>query len=319
MKLYVIGNGFDLHHGLNTSYSSFGLFLKKHYSDVYELLLEHYGFEDINSENQSVIRDLLWSDFEHSLSLLDTQTVLDAYTDYLANPSSDDFRDRDWGAFQIEMEFVLEKLTATLFSAFKEFILSVEFPKLDQLKEIKLNKKARYLTFNYTDTLSRYYSISDENVLFIHGKVDGRVDELVLGHGVNPDSFIEKPESPPEGLFSENLEAWYEHMSDQFDYSYELGKETINRYFNETFKCTESIISSNAMFFRNLKNIDEVIVIGHSLADVDMPYFKHLANSTKHSTNWTVTFHDESDRNTHFSKLTNLGIKNISVVRMSAL
>mgnify|MGYP001093635353 CR=1 FL=1 len=73
------------------------------------------------------------------------------------------------------------------------------------------------------------------------------------------------------------------------------------------------------MFFRNLKNIDEVIVIGHSLADVDMPYFKHLANSTKHSTNWTVTFHDESDRNTHFSKLTNLGIKNISVVRMSAL
>ncbi|MDX7755866.1 AbiH family protein [Aeromonas caviae] len=29
MKLYVIGNGFDVHHGLDTRYTSFGLYLKK--------------------------------------------------------------------------------------------------------------------------------------------------------------------------------------------------------------------------------------------------------------------------------------------------
>lgn len=29
MKLYVIGNGFDVHHGLDTKYTSFGLYLKK--------------------------------------------------------------------------------------------------------------------------------------------------------------------------------------------------------------------------------------------------------------------------------------------------
>ncbi|WP_377110387.1 AbiH family protein [Pseudoalteromonas sp. R86517] len=28
MKLYVIGNGFDVHHGLDTRYTSFGLYLK---------------------------------------------------------------------------------------------------------------------------------------------------------------------------------------------------------------------------------------------------------------------------------------------------
>lgn len=28
-KLYVIGNGFDLHHNLNTTYSTFGVYLKK--------------------------------------------------------------------------------------------------------------------------------------------------------------------------------------------------------------------------------------------------------------------------------------------------
>ncbi|MBF4317211.1 abortive phage infection protein, partial [Vibrio anguillarum] len=26
MKLYVIGNGFDVHHGLDTRYTSFGLY-----------------------------------------------------------------------------------------------------------------------------------------------------------------------------------------------------------------------------------------------------------------------------------------------------
>jgi len=47
MKLYVIGNGFDVHHGLDTRYTSFGLYLKKNYRETYELLLDYYGFADL--------------------------------------------------------------------------------------------------------------------------------------------------------------------------------------------------------------------------------------------------------------------------------
>ena len=55
MKLYIIGNGFDLHHKMDTTYASFGLFLKEYNYEVYELLLEHYGFSDLNRLNQESI------------------------------------------------------------------------------------------------------------------------------------------------------------------------------------------------------------------------------------------------------------------------
>ena len=33
--LYIIGNGFDLHHGINSSYFEYRIWLKKHYEDIY--------------------------------------------------------------------------------------------------------------------------------------------------------------------------------------------------------------------------------------------------------------------------------------------
>ena len=41
--LYIIGNGFDLFHGLNTSYKSFGFYLKGKHSEIYDYLIEYYG------------------------------------------------------------------------------------------------------------------------------------------------------------------------------------------------------------------------------------------------------------------------------------
>ncbi|MDH1365943.1 bacteriophage abortive infection AbiH family protein, partial [Acinetobacter johnsonii] len=78
MKLYVIGNGFDVHHGLDTKYTSFGLYLKKNYRDVYNLLLEHFGFTDLDPDFPSSMLDPLWSEFESSMSGLSTDSVLEA-------------------------------------------------------------------------------------------------------------------------------------------------------------------------------------------------------------------------------------------------
>lgn len=319
MKLYVIGNGFDVHHGLDTKYTSFGLYLKRHYNEVYDLLLDHYGFEDLNPNNEATLWDPLWSEFEKNLSLLDTQTVMEAHRDSTAVPSSDEFKDRDWGTFQIDMDMVLEKLTVELYKAFKEFILSVEFTLFDISKEVRIDRDAKYLTFNYTDTLAHYYSVPEQNVLFIHEKAEDNDIELVLGHGVDPENFKEKPIEQPEGLSPEELDDWYQYMSDQYDYSFELGKETINRYFTKTFKGTDAIIESNAEFFDNLHDIDEVTVIGHSLADVDLPYFDHLAKSVSPTAKWTATYYAEDEQAKHHRTLSNLGIQNISIIKIEDL
>lgn len=319
MKLYVIGNGFDIHHGLDTRYTTFGLFLKNHYSEIYDLLLEYYGFDDLDPNNEQSFSDPLWSEFEKSLSLLDTKTVMEAHSDSLAVPSSEEFSDRDWGTFQIDMEMILEKLTVGLYKVFKEFILSVEFPPFDISKKMNLDRDAKYLTFNYTNTLANYYAIPERNVLFIHEKAESNDIELVLGHGVDPENFEDKPAQPPQGLTPEELEDWMQYMADQYDHSYELGKETINSYFTNTFKGTDAIIEKNKQFFCELEDIDEVIVIGHSLAEVDLPYFEHLTKSVTPNARWTATYYSNSDKDSHYNTLTHMGIKNVSVVKIKDL
>ena len=47
--LYIIGNGFDMYHGLDTKYQSFGFFLKKKHSRIYDYLTDYYGFKTIYS------------------------------------------------------------------------------------------------------------------------------------------------------------------------------------------------------------------------------------------------------------------------------
>ncbi|EKG1107896.1 hypothetical protein O1O41_004383, partial [Escherichia coli] len=59
MKLYVIGNGFDVHHGLDTRYTSFGLYLKNNYWETYELLLDYYGFADLDPDFPTTMSDPL--------------------------------------------------------------------------------------------------------------------------------------------------------------------------------------------------------------------------------------------------------------------
>ncbi|WP_312734137.1 AbiH family protein, partial [Escherichia coli] len=158
MKLYVIGNGFDVHHGLDTRYTSFGLYLKNNYWETYELLLDYYGFADLDPDFPTTMSDPLWSEFETSMSLLDKDSVLEANMDAMPNYSSDDFRDRDRYTLEIEMERILGLLTTELYKAFKEFILAVQFPQFDHSRSVNIDRDAVYLTFNYTDTLSQYYA-----------------------------------------------------------------------------------------------------------------------------------------------------------------
>ena len=64
--LYIIGNGFDLHHGVASSYASFCKWLKKHDFELYDL------YETVCSY------DALWSDFETSMAYVDRDYFLAA-------------------------------------------------------------------------------------------------------------------------------------------------------------------------------------------------------------------------------------------------
>ena len=57
--------------------------------------------------------------------------------------------------------------------------------------------------------------------------------------------------------------------------------------------------------FDSLKEVRKIVILGHSLSDVDMPYFDKIANSImKDQVEWEISYHTHEDINRihHFCK-----------------
>lgn len=57
------------------------------------------------------------------------------------------------------------------------------------------------------------------------------------------------------------------------------------------------------------KNIDEIYVIGHSVAEVDLPYFRYIENCTHRQSNWIVYFFNKEEKDRTYKNLMDSGIQ----------
>lgn len=85
------------------------------------------------------------------------------------------------------------------------------------------------------------------------------------------------------------------------------------KYCSDTLKRTSNIIDINSRFFAQLRNVDNVIVIGHSFGKVDKPYFEKVFNSVRKDAFWTVYYYNEAyneaEKNNFEQGLLYLGVK----------
>jgi hypothetical protein len=304
--------------------------LKENYDEIYSLLTQYLSFPDLDLKDDLTYLKMkiscesdfsLWNKFEEELSSLNYEEVLFVNKDMAANPGDPDFRDRDWHAYEIEMEQIVNNLTTNLSEAFRKFILDLVFPVCDS-KMIKLKHSSIFLNFNYTDTLERYYSINSDRILYIHGMAKNAEEKIVLGHATDPKKFKIEVPKPPKGLSEDDLMRWEEYQSDQYDLSYDLAQQRLISYFYDSFKPTTKIIEKNRPFFESLKTIKEVFVLGHSLSSVDRPYFKKVVSSiADNNVKWTVTYHKNEERDVLYNILLSLGLldSQIELIKMDTL
>lgn len=151
MNLVIIGNGFDLAHGLPTKYTDFHNYLEKTNPNCIDRLDLLFTFGE------------QWCDFENGLGHLKesaAQLVLKSYPGI--HTTIKDEIQRAFASWVISLE---EKNTAT--------------------KKYELSKEDEYLSFNYTHTLHRSYEIDGKNIKYIHGCVGlGLFDykQIIFGH-----------------------------------------------------------------------------------------------------------------------------------------
>lgn len=270
--LYIIGNGFDLHHGLPTNYSDFHQYVLQHYPDLQMEFDEHFMMED-NEKG-------LWRAFEADLSTFDWESFFNRYSHI--DVTSDSFRPSE--AFGLEDELLEEgeAIVESIKSAFCEWIASLEYPESlpDEVRLKVFPQNSKFITFNYTDTLERYYGLTAEAILYLHNKADDFGCELVFGHGLARES---KPR--PEDLDEEG-------NSNRTPFT--DAEDAARSVFYLFQKDTDAVISEHGDFFEQLSAIQHIVVIGHSLGSVDWPYFKHLKGMLP-SAFWQFSYYGEWD------------------------
>lgn len=263
--LYIIGNGFDLYHGLPTGYGHFREYVKKHDSELDELV-EKYYMPKRNGD--------FWSDFEDNLGNFDDDLLREYGQKYLEDYGCENWKDAFHHDYQFELNTVINKITQGLHNSFVDWLSQISFNGVKQ-QAITLDKDAYYLTFNYTRTLEKVYNIPRQNILHIHGTYMGNDnDEIIYGHGgrlYTIDKDIEDPRI-------------------------EEGERIIRDYFDTTAKPVKQIIHKYRKFFYKMViDATNVTIIGHSMNDIDYPYFWRLFNSIKNSVNWTYYYHSIQD------------------------
>lgn len=269
--LYIVGNGFDRHHGMATRYQDFGRFLKQHNRRVSKLLDEYLPTHE---------GDDFWNHFEARLADFDAETLVENFEQFIVSYGADDWSDANHHDYGYEVDKVVSSLSEDLSEAFTQWVHQIEVPRyLDARLKARVDPRCRFISFNYTDTLQRLYEVPDGRVWHIHGNAR-RNDRLILGHAWN----------------RTGKEKWAAQYDPDRDDPRQLeGASIIDRYFAKTFKPTDTIIAENTENFAGLHDVTAVHVLGHSLADVDLPYLRKVAESIKPAAQWRISYYGTPD------------------------
>lgn len=285
--LYIIGNGFDLHHGLPTQYWRFKNYLEKVDREVYDWVDNYIAIDED------------WAELEVSLADLDTENIVFELESFLVSYSAEDWSDAGHHDFQFEVKKVATGLSAGLQQHFADWIRSIPMPARDQVPQLlnSLDKEAAYLTFNYTSTLTKLYDIASENILHIHGEGEDESADLVLGH-----ARAAADRSSLQGKLDEDT-----------DTRFAQAMGILDDYFEKTFKPSARIIEQQKPYFEGLKTIAQVVVLGHSLSKVDEAYFLALVEALQGSPQWTVAVRSLDENPSKLACLTEFGVPSESI------
>lgn len=259
-KLYIFGNGLDLHYGLKTSPNDYLQFLKQ----------ERIYNETSNAAEIFLNYNVNWSDFEQEIAYIDLEQIEEnqaAYPDYMSDHESD----RE-GVITNIQEYV-NSMEAAINNALTKMIQAAEYEinnfQLDS--QWSFGEKDMILSFNYTSTIEKVSDVMDDiPILHIHGAYNDK-DMLILGYDKPLNNYNYKKYS----------------NSEDGDYYMEQQLDAIHDFYLSLQKKLQ---------FDRLKNflglsgqIDEVIVYGHSLGAVDAPYLEKI-DQLLNPVEWKISY-----------------------------
>ncbi len=204
--LYIIGNGFDLHHGIASKYSDFKIYLAKHDRDLLHALENLYDCEDI------------WGDFEENLLTISRETFINYISPlFPVNEVDDeDFTYAELFFSQDSAGEMVDELTENLRKRFHQWIRTLTMPPDYEQSLIEVDANALFLSFNYTGFIETVYQVPAHQICYLHGKKSDKTGSIILGHGESPENSLENWLKETEQKKKQILQQFKSHLSRLF-------------------------------------------------------------------------------------------------------
>lgn len=282
--LFIIGNGFDIVHGVKSSYWDFQKTLGK----KSELRFHMETYLKVEPES-------LWCNLEDSLSHINAGVMLDVMDMWL--DVFDAYRSDSMADFHCAIDTAMlpiQVITDQLPKRFQKWVESLTADGNKPLEKLVL-KDVKYLSFNYTDFLELLYGVPAGQIKYIHGcrkKVKYQPkDKLVLGHVPNVDYL--KDYRPHKAMMPSKRNGYKRAL---WEHAIDIGTAQWVTYYEEVFtKHTPEIIKENEAFFNQAAATEAIIVFGHSLSEVDYPYFKEILKKNSGKAKWYIGYYNADD------------------------
>jgi hypothetical protein len=264
-KLFLIGNGFDLAHGLKTKYSDFILWylnktirkFKASDSDKFSdsLVIFDSKYEKISEFDslESVKQFLKRSNFKITFRNTYTETLFNKFIDlkwvdieyeyyqklieiYNNNEKYKNVSNYDFEKKINELNECFAQIKIELLEYLKTINISSEYKseKIENHLKNEINnantENVLFLVFNYTNTLDLYLdSFKNENikVIYIHGKLNDDKNPLIFGYGDEMDDYYSK-------LERENSNGYLKFMK-SFNYLKTNNYLTLHHFINSNY------------------------------------------------------------------------------------
>ena len=288
MKIYIIGNGFDIAHKLPTQYWDFRTYLEHiDYNFLHAFEMNYNIYPNMSDDTK---RKLLWNEFETNLANIDEDVIIENATSIEMDLESGDIGIEDtlYEYFTEEYQYI-NKLAVYLKRWIRTIRIRDTLPKVSQIDKLSQNL---YINFNYTATLEMVYGIPDSSVIHIHGSLRNYTDDPVLGHGnLERIEAIEKKQRKAEEYFDEKEISICKVVKGY----YRTTLKDVNRYMHNLQRIAD-------------KDISEIIVAGHSLAGIDMPYFSNVDSLSGEKAKWIIVWHDPNKKKAMRQSLIDAGV-----------
>lgn len=317
-NLFIIGNGFDIAHGLPTKYADFKKYLSdriknnqgiKYVDGDYIRITEipslperkiwHgkgvvgqywqeerliYWLVDEVSNNKA---DMKWSDFETYLSELNIHAILEK-----------------WG-YTVENAMKIQETLGDVSGFFFRWVNTIDLSKIKKkssIEKIVRSDKDLVFSFNYTETLEMIYGVCEHNICHIHGIRETNYEEQKRKDMVS----IGKDFSELIIGYEEELLKIEEH---NLIYTDEDIRSAILAAKTGLIKDVKQNIFREKAFFDVIEKADiqNIYSVGLSYSDVDMPYIKEICDRIRKSGKmkacvWYFEEYDSVERRNEFKK-----------------